>query len=285
MIIVTGANGPLGRLVVEHLVPLVPAGDVVASVRDPAAFGLDVEVRRGDFDDPATLDFAGADTVFLNATNYGSSPAVRGRQQANAIAAARAAGVRRVVLTSWQDADTCPLESMTDYPATERLVATSVEAWTVVRLGYGLAAALARDVLTARKAGVMTAPAGDARVAAAATADLAEAVARVLAGTGAAGHDGKTYNLTGPDAVGWAELAALAGPGIAYRPVTDDDFGAQAVASGFPAGAVGQLLALYAAFRSGWANTPTTDLARLLGRPPTRTLDAVAAAVESWTWS
>ena len=330
MIIVTGANGPLGRLVVEHLVPLVAPGEVVASVRDPAAFELDVEVRRGDFDEPATLDLAGADTVFLIATNYGTPPEVRGRQQADAIGAARAAGVRRIVVTSWQDADNCPLASMTDYPATERLVATAAGAWTVVRVGYGLAAALARDVLAARKAGVLTAPAGGARVAAAATADQAEAIARILAdhptavvtnptavGTGTHDtathpiatdptrghlgvhdanvhdenvhdenvHNGKTYDLTGPDTVGWADLATLAGPGIAYRPASDDDFSAQAIASGFPARAIDQLLALYAAFRSGWANTPTTDLARLLGRRPMSALDAVSQAVDAWAWS
>jgi NAD(P)H dehydrogenase (quinone) len=282
MIIVTGANGPFGRLVVEHLVSLVPASEVVASVREPDAFTLSVQVRRGDFNDPATLDFSGADTVFLNATNYGSPPEMRGAQQANAIAAARDAGVRRIVLTSWQDADRCPLPSMVDYPATERLVAGSVPAWTVLRVGYGLAAALARDVITARKAGVLSAPAGQARVAAAATADLAEAAARVVA---SGDHDGVTYDLTGPDAAGWAELAELAGPGIAYRPAGDDEFSAQMAAGGFPAAAMDQLLALYAAFRGGWANTPTGDLARLLGRPPTPTLDAVAQAVDGWRWS
>lgn len=283
MIIVTGANGPLGRLVVERLIPLMPAGEVVASVRDTSAFTLPTEVRRGDFDDPASLDFAGADTLFLNATNYGSPPAVRGRQQADAIGAAQAAGVRRIVLTSWQDAENCPLESMTDYPATEKLVAGAVDDWTVVRVGYGLAAALARDVISARKAGVLTAPAGDARIAAAATADQAEAIAHILAQRGESTPK-RIFDLTGPDTASWAELATLAGPGIEYRPIADEDFRAQVTAAGFPAAAVGQLLALYAAFRAGWANMPTTDLADLLGRPPVRALDAVAQAVDAWSW-
>src|SRR5947209_6364045 len=67
-IVVTGATGQLGGLVVRHLLNRVPASQVVASVRDPAkADGLGVEVRHGDFDRPETLAtaFAGADKVLI----------------------------------------------------------------------------------------------------------------------------------------------------------------------------------------------------------------------------
>lgn len=289
MIIVTGANGPFGRLVVEQLITLVPAERVAITVRDPAAAGLlrerGVDVRRADFGEPRTVAdaFTGAGTVFVNGTYYGAAPEVRGPQLTGAITAARAAGAKRIVVTSWQDAGNNTIPSMTDFRATEEFLKTAGVAWTIVRVGYGLAAALARDVIAARRDGVLDAPAGSARVAVGATSDQAEAAARVLA-DGAA-HDGRQYDLTGPDTIGWPDLAAMAGPAIEYRPATERDYRARAVAAGFPETVADQLLALYAAFRTGWAGTPTGDLAHLLGRPPVSAREAVQQAVDAWTWS
>ena len=82
MIIVTGANGLLGRAVVEKLVERVPAGQIGVSVRDPekasALAALGVRVRRGDFADPASLAdaFEGATQVLIvssNAAAYGGN--------------------------------------------------------------------------------------------------------------------------------------------------------------------------------------------------------------------
>jgi NAD(P)H dehydrogenase (quinone) len=280
MIVVSGANGTFGRLVVEHLLRQVPGERVVASVRSVAAAGSLAErgvvVRHGDFDAPHTLPaaFAGAQAVLVNGTNYGTAPDRRAAQQAAAIAAARAAGATRVVVTSWQDLDRCPLEIASDFPATERLAG---DTGIVLRMTYSMAGALARDVRSAPAAGVLLAPAGTARATPAAVADLAEAAALVLAG---AGHEGKTYELSGPDAISWADLATLAGDGIAYRPVSAAEFGTHVAGLGFPAAMLDGLLALYAAFRAGWANTPSTDLAELLGRAPTPSLTAVAQAVQ-----
>ncbi|GAA3287583.1 NAD(P)H-binding protein [Dactylosporangium vinaceum] len=286
MIIVTGANGPFGRLVTERLLDLVPAARVAVSVRDPQrAAGLGVAVRQADFGRSDTLPaaFAGADTVLVNGTYYGAAPEVRGPQLRGAIAAAVAAGARRVVVTGWTDTERSTLASTADFAGTERAVRALPVAWTIVRVGYGLAAALARDVLAARRDGVLTAPAGDARLAVGAAGDQAEATAHVLAAE-AGEHDGRTYDLTGPDAIGWDELAQLAGPGIQYRPEPAAAFRDRAVAKGFPPAAADQLLALYASIRAGWANTPTVDLATLLGRPPVTAREAVVAAVEAWAW-
>jgi hypothetical protein len=58
-----------------------------------------------------------------------------------------------------------------------------------------------------------------------------------------------------------------------------DEFHDQVVALGFPPSLVGMLLDYYAAFRAGWANSPSTDLSRLLGRPAVESVDAVRYAV------
>jgi uncharacterized protein YbjT (DUF2867 family) len=125
------------------------------------------------------------------------------------------------------------------------------------------------------QAGEVLAPAGAARITVAATADLAEAAARVLVEP-APVH---LYELTAPDAISWQDVAALAtetgGKLIPYRAVNTGEFRAVVEPAGWPDSAVDQLVDLYAAFRKGWANTPYQDLERVLGRPPVRSLDAV----------
>ncbi|GAA2343524.1 NAD(P)H-binding protein [Dactylosporangium salmoneum] len=282
MIIVTGANGPFGRLVAEHLARLVPAGDIAVSVRDAgkAEPPAGVQVRTADFGAPESLPkaFEGAGTVFVNATYYGTPPEVRAGHMRSALDAAVAAGARRIVVTSWADAGRSTIPSTLDFARTERLVEELPVDWTIVRVGYGLAAALARDVIAGRRDGVLTAPAGNAALAVGATADQAEAVARILTTK----HDKMRYDLTGPDTVGWDELAAMAG--VEYRPEPEAAYRARCLRAGFPERAADQLLDLYAAIRSGWAGTPTGDLERLLGRHPVLARAAVREAVDGWAW-
>lgn len=286
MILVTGANGAFGRLVAEQLLARRPAAELAVSVRDPAAADAlarrGVRVRPGDFDRPETLAeaFEGAGTVLVNGTNYGAAPDVRARQQAAAIQAAQAAGADRIVVTTWPDPEHSRFAQVADFPATERRLAASGTPSTVLRLGFGMAASLARDMRSALASGVLAAPAGDARVTPAAAADLAEATANVLV---EAGHAGRTYELSGPDAIGWDDLAALAttlrGSPVPYRNVPDEEFRARSLAEGFPAPLVDLLLAYYEELRGEWASVPSPDLARLLGRPATGSLEAVRSAL------
>src|SRR5689334_19085373 len=110
MLMVTGANGNLGRQVIANLTALVGPSGFVAGTRDPgsasarelAASG--VEVRRVDFDDPETLAaaFARVEAALIISTYAPNS--VRPRQNLNAIEAARRAGVRRLAYTSFAGA-------------------------------------------------------------------------------------------------------------------------------------------------------------------------------------
>jgi uncharacterized protein YbjT (DUF2867 family) len=100
MIIVTGANGQLGRAVVERLLERVPAEQIGVSVRDPEkARGLEkrgVRVRRGDFSDTTSLAhaFEGASQVLIvSADSFGEAVV---RQHRTAIDIARQAGARRI---------------------------------------------------------------------------------------------------------------------------------------------------------------------------------------------
>lgn len=88
-----------------------------------------------------------------------------------------------------------------------------------------------------------------------------------------------TYELTGPDAVSWDDLAALASSisskNVRYRPVEDCEYREHVAALGVPEAAIGMLLDYYAAVRGGWASSPTSDLARLLHRAPASTIQAI----------
>jgi NAD(P)H dehydrogenase (quinone) len=281
-IVITGANGEFGRGVLDAVAALVPRDSLVATVRDVArATGLrerGLRVLPGSFDDPDALRaaFRGADVVLVNATFFGAATELRGRRVAAAIRAAADAGAARIIVTTWPNLDHAALPNVRDFAQAERLARQAGPSWTILRLGYGLADAAARDVTWARRDGELIAPAADARCTPAAVPDLVEAAALVIAG---AGHENKRYELTGPRAIGWGDLAALAasqdGRDIRYRPAGDEEYRKHLAAQGLPGEVIDGLIGLYAEFRSGWAATPSPDLARLLGRDPVDTLEAV----------
>jgi NAD(P)H dehydrogenase (quinone) len=288
-IVITGANGEFGRAVLNAVAALSPGEHIVASVRDVARAAdlkeRGFDVRPGTFDEPEELraSLSGADTVFINATFFGAATELRGKRVATAIGAAAETGATRIILTTWPNLDHATLPNVADYAQSERLVRRAGPSWTILRLGYGLADAVARDVIWARRDGELTAPAGQARCVPAAASDLADAAAVTIARPG---HENTTYELTGPRAIDWNDLAALAasidGRSIRYRPVEEDEYRAYLAARGFPGEVTDGLLGLYAEFRSGWAATPSPDLGRLLGRNPVDTLEAVRQRVSRW---
>jgi NAD(P)H dehydrogenase (quinone) len=213
MFLVTGANGALfGRPVLDQLRRLASEADVVAGTRDPgAAAGLaatGVPVRRVDFDDPTSLAtaFQGVTAVLINGTNFGTPSQRRAGQHAAAIRAAVEVGVERIVYTSWPDPELLP-SNMSDLAESEALLRSLSTEATILRTTYGPAQTVGRDVTTAMAAGILAAPAGQARTAPAHLDDLAEATARVLTSDQ---HRDKLYTLTASDSIDWTDLAALA---------------------------------------------------------------------------
>jgi NAD(P)H dehydrogenase (quinone) len=151
MIIVTGANGKLGRAVVEQLLKRVPAEQIGVSVRDPnQAQELQergVRVRRGDFDDAESLHhaFDGASQVFVVSSGIlGEAGIPHGiRQHQTAIDTAKKAGASRVLYTSHMGSSpTSHFAPMIHHAATEKLLKASGIAFTSLRNGYYAASAL-----------------------------------------------------------------------------------------------------------------------------------------------
>ena len=279
-IAVTGGNGAFGRAVLRALRPR--AGEpLVATVRDLTQVDPlpGVDYRPGDFDRPDTLraSVAGVDVALINATFFGADPALRQPRVRSAIRAAADAGVGRIVLTSWPDLCRATQPAVQDYQHLETYLEAAGPTWTIVRLGYGLPLALARDVVWGKAGGELVAPAAGARVTPAAAADLAEAAAAVLSQPG---NDGVRLEVTGPDAVTWAQLAELAG--VPFRAVSDDEYLDYLTRFSLPAGTGQALIDMYADFRSDWAAVPTETLRDLIGHAPVRGVDAVSRAVSDF---
>jgi NAD(P)H dehydrogenase (quinone) len=275
MIIVTGATGKLGHAIVENLASRVPAGGVGASCRDPAKatdlVARGVRVRRGDFADPESLGeaFEGATQLLMVSSNVRAQGGDTLAQHRNAIAAARAAGVQRIVYTSHMAASpTSAFPPMRDHAATEELLRDSGIAWTALRHGFYASSGIAM-LGGALESGRLETTA-DGLVTWTAHADLAEAAAVLLARGGL--EDGPTPPLTGSQALDFGELATIAsdlrGRPIARVVLTDEALREKMIANGAPAAAIDMVLGLYRAARNGEFSASDPTLERLLGRPP-----------------
>ena len=282
MIIVTGATGQLGRRIVRQLVGRAPVARIGVSVRDPGAAtdlaALGVRVRHGDFADPDSLPhaFEGATQVLIVSSNAAASGGDPLAQHRAAIAAARAAGARRVLYTSHMAAGSASaFPPMRDHAVTEDMLRDSGLAWTALRHGFYASSGVA--MMGDLQAGVVATP-RDGKVAWTTHADLAEADAIVLADEGR--FDGPTPPLTGAAALDFADLAGLAsellGKPVRREVLTDDGFRDAMAARGTPAGAARIAAGFYLAARAGEFATVDPTLARMLGRPPIAMRDVIA---------
>ncbi len=283
MIIITGANGQFGRAVAERLLERVPAERIGVSVRDPEKArdleGRGVRVRRGDFDDAASLAhaFEGASRVLIVSVNSHGETAVR--QHRAAIEAAKAAGGRRILYTSHMGAN--PASSfapMVDHAATEAALQDAGVPFTALRNGF-YADSAAYLLGAALQTGELAVP-EDGPVAWTTPADLAEAAAVALTEES---FDGVTPALTASEAVDMTSLAAIAAD-LTGRPirrvvVSDAEYRAGLVAHGVPAPAADMLVGIFAASRQGDFAHVDPTLARLLGRPPMPVRDVLKAAI------
>lgn len=278
-VVVTGATGHLGRLIVEGLldagVDVVAGGRRTERAADLAERGA--RVVELDYDRPATLAdaFAGAGTVVLVS---GSEVGRRVAQHGAVVDAAKAAGVRRVVYTSAPHADATDLVLAPEHKATEELLAASGLVTTVLRNNWyteNYVPALQQAAATGEVVGSV----GAGRVASASRADFAAGVVAVVAGDG---HDGRTYELSGDHAWTHDELAAAAsqvlGRPVVYRDVTPDEQRAGLLAAGLDEGTAGFVVALDQNIAAGTLADATDTLRTLIGRPTTPLVEGLRAA-------
>jgi NAD(P)H dehydrogenase (quinone) len=283
-IVVTGATGHLGRLVVESLLDRgVPAGDVVATGRRVEALAeladRGVDVRGADYGDPSSLRaaFEGADRLLLVS---GSEVGRRVEQHRNAITAAREAGVGLLAYTSITRADTSRMLLAGEHRATEQALARSGVPHVLLRNSWYLENYTAQ--LPTYLAHGVTGATDGGRVSAAARADYAEAAAAVLTGAATAGA---VYELGG-EPFTMTELAAAVsaatGRQVAYTDLPVEQYRQVLVGAGLPEPVAATLADSDRGIAEGELLVHGDDLARLIGRPPTslrQALDTAAATI------
>lgn len=273
-IIITGASGHLGRLAAEMVLDRVPASEVVLATRRPEALsdfaGRGAEVRRADFDRPETLAeaFAGGERLLLISTD---AVGRRGPQHRAAIEAAREAGVRHVAYTSFLNpVAENPAVVTPDHRETEEALRESGLGWTALRNGLyaeyqvpGGAQAIATGRLFHNN--------GDGGAAYVSREDCAAAAAAVLTGE-VDEHEGKAYDITGPEPLGQDEVAALlgevSGRTVETVAVDDEAFVEGLTASGMPEPAARAVASFGRAIREGYLGEASGAVEKLTGRLP-----------------
>ncbi|GFE61943.1 SDR family oxidoreductase [Geobacter sp. AOG2] len=282
MIVVTGATGQLGRLVIASLLKKVPAAGIVAAVRnvdkakDLAALG--VQVRHADYSLPETWDGAlkGADTLLLISSNEIGQ---RAPQHRTVIDAARRSGVKLLAYTSLLRADTTPLGLGGEHSETEAMLRESGIPYALLRNGWYTENYTA-GVPAALQLGAVYGCAGDGRTSSAARADYAEAAAVVLTADNQAG---RVYELAGDTAYTMTELAAeisrQSGKTIGYVNLPEADYKNALLKAGLPE-VVAELLANSGTGVSrGGLFDDGHQLSQLIGRGTTPLATSVAAAL------
>ncbi|GGW26948.1 SDR family oxidoreductase [Vreelandella hamiltonii] len=282
MIVVTGATGQLGGLVIDALVKRVPAEHIVAAVRNvekaqPLA-ELGVHVRQANYDDPDSWQAAlqGAEKVLLISS---SEIGQRVDQHRAVIEAAKRQGVALLAYTSLLHADSSPLGLAQEHRETEALIHASGVPYVLLRNGWytenytqGAPGAVAQ--------GALFGCADEGRIASAGRADYAEAAAIVLASDQ---HREPVYELAGDSAYTLGELAAViarqSGQRVDYVNVSEADYVSALQQAGLPKEFASVLADADRGVAKGALLDEGRQLSQLLGRPTLSLEEAVKQAL------
>ncbi|MCL2396325.1 MAG: SDR family oxidoreductase [Acidimicrobiaceae bacterium] len=280
MILVIGGRSKIGAALVDRL---VEAGERVrvlerggeASERSGRP---GVETVRGDLADQDSLAsaMAGVEKVFLLSSPHADAVA----WHRNAVDAARRSDVSLLVRSSILGADRAtPAEFIAAHTASDRYLENSGLDYTIVRPNLFLQNIPESTIPSIDPTGTFYMNAGPARLSMVDTRDVAAVAAVALTEPG---HAGAHYDVTGPQALSYGDVADRLGKSMG-RPVTyvdapDDAVRGALVGAGLNAWFADALVGLYQDYRrsgvDGYASEVTDTVERLTGRPP-RSLDGL----------
>ena len=277
MILVIGGRSKIGAALTSELLSrgqqvraLVRAGEPAGDL--PAA----AEAVTGDLADEGSLvtAMAGVEKVFLLSSPH---PDVVTWHR-NAIDAARRTQVQLLVRSSILGADgESPAEFISAHSVCDRYLEDSGLPYVIVRPNLFLQNIPESTVPSIAASGTFYANAGDARISMVDTRDVAAVAARALTEPG---HAGASYDVTGPEALSYADVAArltsAMGRHISYAAASDGAVRQALLGAGLTDWFAGALVGLYQDYRrsgtSGYAAQVSTTIERLTGRPA-RSLD------------
>ncbi|NIZ90756.1 SDR family oxidoreductase [Kineococcus rubinsiae] len=269
---VTGATGHIGGRVARKLAAGGAQQRLVVrdAARAPALPGAEVAVATYADADALVEAFTGVDVLLLVSAAEDEQRVV---QHHNAVEAAAAAGVRRVVYTSFLGAaPDCTFTFGRDHAATERFLADAGLEATALRNSFYLD--VLPDFVTD---GALRGPAGDGRLAAVARDDVADVALAALLDDR---HAGRTYDLTGPESLSLAEVAAeltrATGREVRFVDETVEEAYASRASSGAPDWMLDGWVSTYTAIRSGELDVVSGAVAEVTGHPPLGLRDLLA---------
>lgn len=284
MIAITGASGGLGRRVAELVLEQADPTQVLLLTRTPdrlkdlARRGARVE--KASFKNPTGLKqvLVGVERLLLISTD-----AIGGRvdHHRQAIASARHAGVWHVAYTSVaQPSSDNPALIAEEHAQTEQALRESGMDWTFLRNNL-YAEGLVPAVQQAAESGLWVTNAGEGRTAYVSREDCARAAAAVLLTDG---HEREIYDITGPEALTQADVAAIASEitGAPIEVVLQDDaeYAVDLAAAGLPAPVIELIVSFGEAVRRGFLSKVTTDVQALTGQPPRGIAEVLARGVD-----
>ena len=289
MLLVSGGNGNLARSVIANLVRMTDPGNILVTTREPNSAhsrdlaALGVNVRHGDFDAPETLGpaFAGATRALLISTYADNSE--RLRQNLAALAAAKAAGVRHILYTSFLAAgpDALSEHSQRVHWPTEQAIAASGLSYTILRHAL-YAEMLVGDLDDTLATGVLRRSVGTAACAYIARDDLGLSAATVLASDD---HENRILNetmersYTGDEAA--AAIAQGFGKPVRYEPVPAEDWPTYMTEKwGLPPSLATSTVGTMRAIEAGQFDMVSDDYRAITGRSP-QTLEQFLAGMRA----
>ncbi|MDQ4148479.1 MAG: SDR family oxidoreductase [Actinomycetota bacterium] len=266
-ILVTGATGKVGSSAVAHL---KGRASVRAFVRDPEKaarmLGDDVELAVGDFENPDSVKSAlkGMDELLLSS---GEVPEKLGHE-IGVIDAAVEAGIGRIVKVSTIHAmPGSPLPPLDWHGQIEDHLRVSGVPFVLLQSNFYMTNLLGSAPQI--REGMLFAPAGDGRIAMIDPRDTGEVAAEILAGEG---HEGRTYMLTGPEPVGYRDVAqalsSAIGREVRFIDVSEEQAWESFVQAGMPDWLVKHLIELFRMVKKGDLSHVTDTFKALTGHRP-----------------
>ncbi|BFT74178.1 SDR family oxidoreductase [Paenibacillus sp. P36] len=268
-IIVTGATGQLGNLVIQHLLKKVPASHIIAVVRNlekaAALAALGIEVRLADYSVPESLQNAfrlGTKLLFISSSE--SDDTLRVVQHANVVKAARDQKIQHIAYTSFAFAEDNPFARV--HLATENAIHTTRIPFTFLRNGGYTEFFINASLKTYIKSGTIFTNTNNGKINSVSRIDLALAAATVLTEEG---HENKSYNLVSNTPWSFDDLADIlsdiSGKSVTHQSVSYEEEKSLLVQAGLPKSFAETTAFIYRTIAEGQMEQTTDDLQQLIG--------------------
>lgn len=284
-IAITGATGHLGQHVIQQLLQLTTAHNIVAVVRNlHKAEHLrqqGIEVREADYTNSIDLNQAlqGVDQLLLISS---SEIGQREIQHKNVIDAAQQQGVSHIIYTSLLNADKTPILLADEHLKTEQYLKDSGLNYTILRNAWYIEN-YTENLSGVLQSGVVLGAGHDGRISAATRQDYAQAAAVVLTGD-LAQHAQKTYELAGDKAFSLVEYAAkvseYSGKDVIYQNLPSQEYQEKLQQAGLPENFAHILADSDQGIAAGFFYSDDKTLHHLIGHASTSIDDAIQAALK-----